>query len=84
MTQSKKALFREFRGDLDDALAHVESICRRYGYQAKPTLVLRHHDGNQYSAMFGNDSPQEVIDCIQYLRSDGTTDPMTSEVQQHG
>lgn len=48
-------------------LSEIDAICANYGYNATPTLLLRHPKGASSSILLGNDSLGKVVLCIAEL-----------------
>lgn len=56
-----------FQAELTLKLAEIDSLCHDWGYNAVPTLLLRHDDGPAKSILMGNDSLGKVVLTIAEL-----------------
>lgn len=55
------------QAELTLKLSEIDSICESFGYDATPTLLLRHSKGASSSILMGNDSLGKVVLCIAEL-----------------
>lgn len=54
-----------------EVILHLDAIvqiCKRYQYKVTPSLVLRHPDGPRMSLTIGNDSPEQIAECVLGLK----------------
>lgn len=52
------------QAELTLKMGEIDDICENYGYDAVPTLLLRHQKGASSSILMGNDSLSKVVLCI--------------------
>jgi hypothetical protein len=55
------------QSELTLKLSEIDAICEGYGYDAIPTLLLRHSKGASSSILLGNDSLEIVVLTIAEL-----------------
>jgi len=58
-------------------LSEIDAICAEYGYDATPTLLLRHTKGASSSILISNDSLGKVALCIAELGDVGNKSDMS-------
>lgn len=68
---------QDLQSELTLQLDEIVGICRRYGYEATPTLLLRHEDGANKSILMGNDSLGKAVLCIAELGQVGNESSMS-------
>jgi hypothetical protein len=59
------------QAELTLKLSEIDAICADYGYDATPTLLLRHSKGASSSILMGNDSLGKVVLTIAELGDTG-------------
>ncbi len=65
---SNSLAMERFSQALADEMARITAICEAFGFQCEPTLVLRHKDGANKSALISNDDDSAaLIKCITEL-----------------
>jgi hypothetical protein len=62
---------QSFQAMLTLKLNEIDAICHDWGYNASPTLLLRHPDGAAKSILLSNDSLIKVVLCIAELADTG-------------
>jgi hypothetical protein len=62
---------QSFQAMLTLKLNEIDAICHDWGYNASPTLLLRHPDGVAKSILLSNDSLGKVVLCIAELGDTG-------------
>lgn len=60
------------QAELTIKMGEIDSVCQEYGYEAVPTLLLRHSKGASSSILISNDSLGQVVMCIAELGDTGT------------
>lgn len=67
----------ELQADVTLVMDELSKICRRYGYDGIPTVVLRHTDGPSKSLLMSNDSPGAIVFTVAELGKIGNESSMT-------
>jgi len=65
------------QSELTLQMDELTDIARRYGFDAVPTVVMRHKDGANKSVLMTNDAPEDVIGCIAELAQIGVESSQT-------
>lgn len=74
---SEMTPLEQLQAELTMKLGEIDALCRKYRYEATPTLLLRHNSGPSQSILMGNDSLGKVVLCIAELGDTGNSSDMS-------
>lgn len=74
---------KDLQAELTLKMDQLTDICRRHGFDATPTVLLRHRDGWRSSVLLSNDKPDEIADCVRALASGDESNMSPHEAAVH-
>jgi hypothetical protein len=67
----------DLQAELILVMDQLSAICRRHGYDAKPMVLLVHHNGPASSMLVGNVNPHFACEVIRVLGNQGSKSDMS-------